>query len=288
VWQEKLIPDPMVEVKTEPDQYKYDSPLQEKNEASNTTLNDPYLPKTSSEYEYATPKTEEITSTSFKNDNSSTKYKEFEQYKDSFIQPDYKPFTNISQKSGNESEEPPNQVWDLSEFRDKRFNDRDEMIDQVRDVAKSHGFNIWIPRGDITLNDGTWQTTLYWDKYGNKRKRTQDGKERYSKKTNCKWKMKFQRKGGEKWYEMVQSNNNQHNHYLNHNISKKKKSNKLQGKRSHVKYREMQEKKKSELNDNWELVKIMKADDLNIDIDEINGFNNFKGESQYFYHFNNF
>jgi hypothetical protein len=88
-----------------------------------------------------------------------------------------------------------------------RFFDRDEMVDQIREKCKEIGFNICIPRGDIKLNDGTKQVTLYCDKYGNKRKRTLDGKERYSKKTNCKWKVKFQQKVGTGYYEMASMGN---------------------------------------------------------------------------------
>ena len=132
-----------------------------------------------------------------------------------------------------------NQRWDLLELENRKFTDRDEMIELVRVVAKNNGFNIWIPRGDIKLTDGTEQVTLYWDKYGNKRKRALDGKERYSKKTNWKWKVKFQKKIGMDYYIMTPSSFNQHNHHMNNNI-KKRKSNKQQGKRSHVKYKEQQ------------------------------------------------
>ena len=43
---------------------------------------------------------------------------------------------------------------------------------------------------------------------------------------------------------MTQSSNNIHNHPLNFKMKNKKKSNKLQGKRSHVKYRQKMELKK--------------------------------------------
>jgi hypothetical protein len=42
----------------------------------------------------------------------------------------------------------------------------------VRTFGSHRGFNICIPRGDIILQDGTLQTTLYCHKYGIKRKRT--------------------------------------------------------------------------------------------------------------------
>jgi len=140
----------------------------------------------------------------------------------------------------------------------KKFYDRDAMVESVRILCKDSGFNICIPRGDIKLNDGTKQVTLYWDKYGNKRKRTQDGKERYSKKTNCKWKVKFQQKAGGKYFELIPSQNNHHNHYLNFNI-KKKRTNKLQGKRSHVKYRQLQKLKK-EKDQLWEMTRYSALD----------------------------
>ena len=81
----------------------------------------------------------------------------------------------------------------MDEFVNRKFYDRDEMIETVKDYCISKGFNICIPRGDIKLQDGTEQVTLYCDKYGKKRKRNQGGKERYSKKTDCKWKVKFSR-----------------------------------------------------------------------------------------------
>ena len=89
------------------------------------------------------------------------------------------------------------------------------MISLVRHEAKKHGFNIWIPRGDTILGDGTEQVTLYWDKYGLKRRRIQDWKERFSKKTNWKWKVKFQKRAGARYYELVKTPNNVHNHQLN-------------------------------------------------------------------------
>ncbi|CAI2361188.1 unnamed protein product [Moneuplotes crassus] len=102
---------------------------------------------------------------------------------------------------------------------DSKFLERDDLIERVRDESKRHGFNICIPRGDSVLNDGTTQITLYCDKYGSKRKRTQHCKERYSKKTNCKWKIKFQKLSGYKHYELVKGEVEPHNHYLNPDLA---------------------------------------------------------------------
>lgn len=52
-----------------------------------------------------------------------------------------------------------------------KFDSRELLISRVRDFGKQRGFNICIPRGDITLQDGTLQVTLYCHKYGIKRKR---------------------------------------------------------------------------------------------------------------------
>ena len=54
-----------------------------------------------------------------------------------------------------------------------KFFSRQELIEKVREFGGQRGFNICIPRGDIVLQDGTLQVTLYCHKYGIKRKRNQ-------------------------------------------------------------------------------------------------------------------
>lgn len=64
-------------------------------------------------------------------------------------------------RSGYDSDEITPQHCDLTPIAEKRFDDRDNMIDFIRIFSKEKGFNICIPRGDIKLNDGTEQVTLY-------------------------------------------------------------------------------------------------------------------------------
>lgn len=102
-----------------------------------------------------------------------------------------------------------NQLWyydpkflerDIKLLLNRKFKSRSELIDRVRNFGSQRGFNICIPRGDIVLQDGTLQTTLYCHKYGIKRKRAketpksdnskEDGR-CLTKKTNCPFRLKF-------------------------------------------------------------------------------------------------
>ena len=61
--------------------------------------------------------------------------------------------------------------YDIKTSLQGKFFSRQELIEKVREFGSQRGFNICIPRGDIVLQDGTLQVTLYCHKYGIKRKR---------------------------------------------------------------------------------------------------------------------